>query len=375
MGKYELSIAEDYVQDWGIEESVREFFQNAIDQEAVDTTNKMYFNYDKESETLSIGNLNSVLDVSTLLLGSSTKRDDNNTIGQFGEGYKIATLVALRTGHNVVFYNYGKREVWKPRLVNSRRYGAKVLTFFTEHHVWGKIPDANLTVEISNVTKNEYNSIKDRILPLKDAVTKYDCSKGSVLTDECEKGNIYLNGLFVSHNTRLTHGYDLPATAFKLDRDRRMIDNFDLIWYLGSVWTEQLSNDKDGVIKNLFIDLLNSEAEDIKHLHHTSGNIYDMRETGICDTVYDNFVDEYGDNAVPIKNNAGLESFRLSGSAGKPIIVSENKYSMIELSDKYRSKLFVKLLSRDELLLQWFESVKSSLTDEEQEDFMNIYNL
>ena len=103
MRKYELSISADYVPGWGITEAVREFFQNSIDEETRDSSNKMLFEYDEAEEKLIIGNKHSELDIKTLLFGTTTKNDDDKMIGNHGEGYKIATVVLLRLGKTVVF--------------------------------------------------------------------------------------------------------------------------------------------------------------------------------------------------------------------------------------------------------------------------------
>lgn len=55
MRKYELSISADYVPGWGVTEAVREFFQNSIDEETRDSSNKMLFEYDEAEEKLIIG--------------------------------------------------------------------------------------------------------------------------------------------------------------------------------------------------------------------------------------------------------------------------------------------------------------------------------
>ena len=146
MRKYELSISADYVPGWGVTEAVREFFQNSIDEETRDSSNKMLFEYDEAEEKL---------------LGTSTKNDDDAMIGNHGEGYNIATVVLLRLGKTVVFNNYCRREVWRPRLVKSRKYdGALVPTFFVETAaVWEKVPDHSLMIEISGITPEEYEKV------------------------------------------------------------------------------------------------------------------------------------------------------------------------------------------------------------------------
>ena len=98
MRKYELSISADYVPEWGVVEATREFFQNSIDEQTRDGSNKMFFNYDSETQVMRIGNKHSDLDIKTLLFGVTTKAKDSEMIGNHGEGYKIATVVFLRLG-------------------------------------------------------------------------------------------------------------------------------------------------------------------------------------------------------------------------------------------------------------------------------------
>ena len=59
MRKYELSISADYVPEWGTTEAMREFFQNAIDEETRDSSNKMFFEYEPASQIVRIGNRHS----------------------------------------------------------------------------------------------------------------------------------------------------------------------------------------------------------------------------------------------------------------------------------------------------------------------------
>ena len=136
MRKYELSISADYVPDWGTTEAMREFFQNAIDEETRDSSNKMFFEYDPNEQIVRIGNKHSDLDIKTLLFGVTTKKEDREMIGNHGEGYKIATVVLLRMGKSVVFRNYCRKEIWRPRLVKSRKYdGVMVPTFLSLIHI------------------------------------------------------------------------------------------------------------------------------------------------------------------------------------------------------------------------------------------------
>jgi len=76
-------------------------------------------------------------------------------------------LVLLRHGKQVTFYNYGNKEVWKPRFVNSKRFGARILTFFVDKkYFWQSVPDNNLIIEVTGITQEEYWDIVNSNLHL-----------------------------------------------------------------------------------------------------------------------------------------------------------------------------------------------------------------
>lgn len=92
---FELTLSKDYTKNWGLQEALREIIQNAIDFSNEEENNIMSINYDEETSTLSIAN-NSILTKKTLLLGYTSKEDNPNSIGCFGEGYKLSLLVLNR---------------------------------------------------------------------------------------------------------------------------------------------------------------------------------------------------------------------------------------------------------------------------------------
>ena len=109
MSTYELSLTSNYVADWDFPMAIRELIQNGVDQETLEPGN--VFNIFYENGTLRFENLKSKLKINTLLLGRSSKTHDENTVGQFGEGYKISALVLNRLGKTFTVHNYGKNEI------------------------------------------------------------------------------------------------------------------------------------------------------------------------------------------------------------------------------------------------------------------------
>lgn len=156
---YELSLTPNYVSDWTFNDALRELIQNGIDQETIRPDNKFSIDYDEGKEVIRLVNKNAKLKISTLLLGKTNKSNDEDTVGQFGEGYKIAALVLNRLGKTFTIYNNEKKEIWTSRFKNSAKWGSEILAFYIE-----KQPDAdekNLVIEIGHVNWTEYDGLSD----------------------------------------------------------------------------------------------------------------------------------------------------------------------------------------------------------------------
>ncbi len=104
--KVSLNLAETYVPNWGIWEVAREVICNARD--AGDHTIKIISSDEIEvwsSKEQSISEL--------MVIGATSKANNPETIGQFGEGFKLAALVATRlagrfvaqtSSHSITFF-------------------------------------------------------------------------------------------------------------------------------------------------------------------------------------------------------------------------------------------------------------------------------
>ena len=131
---YELTLTPNYVSDWTFNDALRELIQNGTDQEVLDKENKFQIIYNEKEKTLRLVNQKSVLKINTLLLGRSSKANNEDTVGQFGEGYKIAALVLSRLGKTFTIYNNEKGEIWESRFKNSEKWLEKILAFYVYKH-------------------------------------------------------------------------------------------------------------------------------------------------------------------------------------------------------------------------------------------------
>lgn len=340
MKRFDLGMSINYCPTWGVVESVREFFQNAHDEEIVNPENKMYFGYDKDSKTLCIGNKNGRLTTNTLLLGQSSKRDNSETIGQHGEGYKVATVVLLRNGKGVKAYNRADKEVWTAKTIKSRRYQADVVVFDIEKvSIFKSVPDHDLIFEISGIDEDEYNAIVDSNLFLQDLregedyitsnpgypLTTHMCK---VLTGEKHAGKLFVGGLYVTTSKYAKYGYDFAPGLVKLDRDRGFIDGIDLQFLTAKVISATGDTELINEAKNFW------DGSYFKYYLSNYKSVFDNSSYAeMFDKSYQEFLDENGEDAIPVQTTDDFN--RLSRNGFNPVLVEEKDFFFYSGSSMY----------------------------------------
>lgn len=340
MKRFDLGMSINYCPTWGVVESVREFFQNAHDEEVVNPENKMYFGYDKDSKTLRIGNKNGRLTTNTLLLGQSSKRDSSETIGQHGEGYKVATVVLLRNGKTVKVYNRADKEVWAAKTVKSRRYQADVVVFDIEKvSIFKSVPDHDLIFEISGIDEDEYNAIVDSNLFLQDLREGEDYITSNpgyplttrmckVLTGEKHAGKLFVGGLYVTTSKYAKYGYDFAPGLVKLDRDRGFIDGIDLQFLTAKVISATGDTELINEAKNFW------DGSYFKYYLSNYKSVFDNSSYAeMFDKSYQEFLDENGEDAIPVQTTDDFN--RLSRNGFNPVLVEEKDFFFYSGSSMY----------------------------------------
>ena len=356
MTKFVLSLDANYVKSWTVADAIRELFQNALDQQLQHPENRASWEYDKDTSTLRICNKTSSLERSSLLLGGSTKSETTNTVGQYGEGYKIAALILLRNGLGMTIYNYASKEVWRPRMVKSRSFGASVLTFFIESMIWKQPPDNDLTVEVTGLTPEEYEC---RIIPTNlhlqpGSHSLHFTEYGEVLIQH--KGEVFVNGLFVCKYDKYKYGYNFKPKQVNLDRDRKLISDFDLRWLASKMWSK---------IPDA-LKLVEEGVADVEYLiHHYSG-------TEMPEQAWDRFRSVHGPNAIPIVTQDDLVGVP---KGYKGVIVSAGYSTLIKRSSRYQ-EVKVPIITPLERLRTWYIKyeidIRNSCYDERVDELQQI---
>lgn len=333
--KFELGLSRNYIADWGVQDALREFIQNGIDQKNTVEGNDLDITY--EDGKLCICNKKSVLGKGSLLLGATTKSNDDETIGKFGEGYKLALLVLTREGKKVTIFNYGNREVWNVRFSKMKKYeGTEVLVVDVDtKHIWSRVPNNDLTIQIEGITEEEYEECKERTLFLREDYEYKPTSIGNILFGEEFIHKVYVNGLFVAEKNDFFYGYDFKPTYIKIGRDRNLVDSWDMMKLTRLMWLE--TNDQKSIkemVRNNVYDVNNIENTVLYNSPDSICHVYESLQT----SMYDDFVSEYGNDTLVASSET--EKNVLKQKYKKNVVVfSDSEKALISKSDKYQNML------------------------------------
>lgn len=359
--KYDLTISPQYVSSWGLNEALREIFQNALDQEALGSPMSIDWERQKDGTySVRIQNKSSLLDKASLLLGNSTKANDDQTIGQFGEGYKLACLVLLRLGKDVRILNYGAKEQWIPRIAHSSKFDSELLQIEVIKYRLMRVPDHDLTWTISGLSFEELKTWRSQNLVTNKNYKFFSLNDIEVLTDEDQKGNVYVRGLFVGHikNDKMRYGYNLQPSQIKLDRDRKQVQSFDLFWALSSHWARYQD-------QNLLLEMLIEGSAEVEYLHYYT---YE----GFSKFVLEEFRRIHGPDAVPVLTQEHVDNLIAAKVKHKPIVVSEALWAYC--TSLYTTNLATgeRPLTPHEELTSFFSAFEHDMSDVAKTAFQNL---
>jgi hypothetical protein len=249
-------------------------------------------------------------------------------------------------------------------MVKSRRYnGESILTFFVDNkHIWDKIPDSNLTIVVNGITPDEYEDIKLNNLHLRDEYNKLTTTYGDILLDECHAGKIFVNGLFIKYEPGMAYGYDIKPSCLKLNRDRRMVESFDIQLVTSRMILE--SKDKDIINKSV-------DFKDGVYITLVTTPI----PTEASTKAYNDFQSEYGEKAVPVYYQSQADDMVSKYDNVKPIIVSESRRALIISAPSYHinAEPIVHTTIKDKLN-EWLDKWSEHLPVEAMDELTDIMN-
>lgn len=351
--KYELSVKIDYVPNWGLKEAFREFVANARDAEfEMGAKSSVSWETRRGLQMVRIETAGVEMPREVLLFGHTTKYGNTELIGQFGEGLKLACLAAVRAGHDILI-RCGS-DVWTPTLEDSKVFpGTKVLVF---NIAPGRKSQPRVVVEIHGVDEEQWNSLKAMFLHLRAPTKRVETSCGALLSDPETLGSIFVKGVLVEHDPRYGFGYDLKNA--KVDRDRRIVDVWDVEYSLRQIWSEAAQKEPT-LMQSLFENLL-SEAKDTASIsQYSAANLPEP----VKEAIAAKFAEKYGQDAVPVANMG--ESQALEHLGRKGIVVPKGLQALV--ATKTGSVESVKAALREEVIKRYSWSDLSK----EQQDILD----
>lgn len=315
--KIELTIKCDYLPTWGAYEGIRELLQNGQDAQT-EFSAPLTVKHRKDSNTLVIENEGTILPYEALLLGHTSKQGRPDLIGKFGEGLKLGILALVRAGHPIKIRSGG--EVWVPSIQRSEKFKADVLTF---EIVKGLKARNRVAIEVGNIDEAAWDQMKDCFLFLgtlgDDEVVR--STSGALLIGPRFEGKVYVKGIFVSNDPRLSFGYDLVDAD--LDRDRKMVSKYDLQYRTSSIWREALGRRPDLV--GSFGKLLEREAADIEGVDAWAAQYL---PDDVKKALTDEFVKRHGETALPVATLGESQDVEHLGKKG--VVVPKSLRAVLE---------------------------------------------
>ncbi len=204
---YSMNLSQRYVPDWGSWEVIREIISNAIDADAkweISHINDDHVEIFTSTEP-KMGHL--------LVIGGGTKTPGEATIGQFGEGFKLAALACVRAQGTFIAMTPGR--VLNFKLEHVAELDEHILYCHASNPTRKtKIPSGcNIRIQMRGIgTISSSRFLKDR--------TQVRIAKAG------KRGlTLYVKGVWVADDNKVYSLYDWNLTTAGISRDRSVVDH------------------------------------------------------------------------------------------------------------------------------------------------------
>lgn len=222
---YSMNLSDRYVPEWGAWEVLREIIANAIDADAKWELQKIN-NDHVEIFTSTVPKMGHLL-----VIGGGTKNPGDESIGQFGEGFKLAALACVRSGGTFLALTPGKTMEFDLRIVEE--LGENILYCEASKPQRGnKVPSGCVVrIQMRGIgTISLARFLDDR----KEMRIDKDVGTQSGLT-------LYVKGVWICDNPEIYSLYNWNLTTSQINRDRAIVDLSELSVSIGN-WYDVHAN-------------------------------------------------------------------------------------------------------------------------------------
>lgn len=320
MAVFEISVTAEYVPNWSVLDAIREFLQNGQDEAEADPTHPLHVDYSARRKRITLRSDGVVLDRSVLLLGQSGKAP-GTARGQFGEGLDLALLVLVRAGCAVRIEN--GPESWIPDIRYSEAWGRDVLVVETRRL---QAMRRHFQIEVEGIDVGDWETIRRRTLFLPGSLPE---AEATITLEDGHRvllerpGDIYVRGLWVGRFPNLAAGYDLARA--QLDRDRKIVDPWNLRSTLAAIWTKALAlsaGHMDAIWR-----MIREGKDDVAGIETSIRYAYGDDGEALKKVVREAWTAQHGD-AIPVTSTQDAEKADAAGI--KAIVVVRDEQAVME---------------------------------------------
>lgn len=222
-----LPLTADYTNYWEFEHGIRELLTNMLDGAGHIPAN---YTIAIGTDWVSFKNKSpAILSHSSIAMGASNSRDEDENIGQFGEGMKMAWLLMLRHGAKVTILN-GDCEKWTAAFRYSSDFRTEIIHVDIE--TTGEQPEQpsyDIEVRITDLSQELLDRVRDY---LESTLINPQLIRGytptiielspnlQVSLDAKDQGTVFVERIPVQTMGLLPIGVLLGGDAVNLNRDR-----------------------------------------------------------------------------------------------------------------------------------------------------------
>lgn len=324
---YSTNIAKDYAIGAGFSTAwsgVREILQNGLDGK--DRGYFLRISHGKARDrsgswALKVVNEGITLTRDALVLGFSTKHNDDSQRGEHGEGLVVGINALLNNGHEV-WIRTGN-EVWQAKYQKNEN-GLELLVIDIKKQ---QKFVSDFIVEIKGITPEDWESYQDRLLFFSENDKRISCSEGTVLLDSKYKNQLFVKGIYVGQlPDKYTFGYDL---SIHLNRDREVANPWDLRTKIRNTIAQSLESGLFSMQEILSVLENDSCGETMAFSEEYWYDSYDFAKK-----LAEDFATKHGENAIPVCSIG--DSQRAEHFGKKGITVAQAVKKIIE---KFTGKL------------------------------------
>lgn len=336
---YKLSLNRNYVSRWGVVDAIRELIQNALDSDS--PFKYEFLHQGNGSYALTLSSEHTVLQPRTLLLGVTSKEDNPNAIGSFGEGFKIALLVLARNGYDVRMFN--GTHIWAPRFQHDARFGEELLCIIETDN--DNKEHRGLTFLIPGLDDQSVDEIRASCLLMQETVGEVHSTQwGDILLER--PGCLFVGNLFVC-TTDFKYGYNIHPRYVTLERDRRTVSS----WQLGEITTKMWYTRPVDVVAQMIQD----ELLDVAYARYNAPEL--LKEE--CYKIF-----RKNNPGALIASSAHEMQEAVKKGMTKTVYVGGFMYDAVSSSKSYRQEapsLIKKVATPHEILTDWFRTHRSEM--------------